>query len=284
MNEHRGSRKEQGVRHPERNARSVGSRRNGSAAETKQLLAGLLVTLVSVGMLLGGFLLSQLDTDGGPPPPTQRIARGSTLTPFLPTFTPQSSPTTPGTEAGPTETPEGETAVTEMAEAETTVTEVPEGETATTAKPIVVPTQPPAPLPVCTRPPGWIAYTVKRGDTLARLAQQAGVTTLALMRANCLSTSTLVPGELIYLPAAFYARPTPEAYPCGPPWDWVVYIVQPGDTLYSLSRRFNVGVEAIRSANCLASYAIYAGQALYVPPLPPTPWPTPWPTATPTTT
>jgi hypothetical protein len=64
-----------------------------------------------------------------------------------------------------------------------------------------------------------------------------------------------------------YASPIPRLYPCGPPLGWVVYVVQSGDHLYSLSRRFGVGIEAIRQANCLSDYTIYAGQALYLPPL-----------------
>ena len=96
----------------------------------------------------------------------------------------------------------------------------------------------------------------------------------------------IYPGQQIYLPPAFYVSPTPEPYPCGPPLGWVVYTVQPGDTLYSLSVRFGVGIDAIRQANCLSGYTIYAGQALYLPPLPPTPirtlTETPIPTLTPT--
>jgi formylglycine-generating enzyme required for sulfatase activity len=68
------------------------------------------------------------------------------------------------------------------------------------------------------------------------------------------------------------SSPTVEAaVPCGPPLGWVVYIVQPGDTLFSLSRRFGVSIESIRHANCLSSYTVYNGGAIYLPPQPPTP-------------
>lgn len=43
------------------------------------------------------------------------------------------------------------------------------------------------------------------------------------------------------------------------------YIVQPGDSLYTLSQRFGVTIEQIKSANQLTSNIIYIGQGLYIP-------------------
>ena len=50
------------------------------------------------------------------------------------------------------------------------------------------------------------------------------------------------------------------------------YVVQYGDTLSALARRFSVTVLAIKNANLLPSDTIYAGQVLRIPsPTPPTP-------------
>jgi LCP family protein required for cell wall assembly len=43
------------------------------------------------------------------------------------------------------------------------------------------------------------------------------------------------------------------------------HIVQPGDTLFALARRYGVSVEAIQQANNLAGDNIYAGQQLIIP-------------------
>lgn len=43
------------------------------------------------------------------------------------------------------------------------------------------------------------------------------------------------------------------------------YVVQPGDTLFSLALRYGVTVEALQQANNLASDDIYAGQPLIIP-------------------
>lgn len=169
--------------------------RADQAARLKQLVRALLVTIVSVGMLLGSFLLSQLEMPDEAAPPTDSFAQESTLTPFLPTFTPQPTLTASPTEAEPTRTP----------------TEEP------TVPPTEEPTASPTPAPTPTSPP----------------------------------TKTPVP---------------PAPTPCNPPSDWVSYTVQPDDTLYSIARRFDVERGTIQRANCMRSYTVYAGQALYVPP------------------
>ena len=126
---------------------------------------------------------------------------------------------------------------------------------------------------------------MKSGDTLYSLALQSGVTVPALMQANCLSSQFISTGQKLYLPPTFYVTATPKPYTCGPPLGWTyLYKVQPDDTLYSLSRRFGVGIEAIRQANCLKSYQINVGQVLYMPPPLYTSTPRPTSTSTPTST
>ena len=225
----------------------------GRPAGIGQLLGGIAVTLISVGLLVGGFLLSQLDAAGGRPISTAPLAAPS-LTPFLPTATPVLVPTL--------------------------LPSPPPAATDTALPPVSTTPEPSIPtlVPACPPPPGWFVYTVQGEDTLISLAWQAGTTALALMEANCLTTPDVTPGQQVYLPPSFYATPTSP--PCGPPLGWEVYIVQAGDTLYSLSQRFGVDIEAIRQANCLPGYTIYIGLALYLPPLPPTPIYTP--TETPT--
>lgn len=146
----------------------------------------------------------------------------------------------------------------------------------------------------CDPPSGWFAYTVKTGDTLNELAAEAGIDPQALADANCLAESRLVPGSTLYLPPA---QPSSTPARCGPPANWVIYIVQPGDTLYNISQRVDATVNQLIEANCLSSDSIRSGQKLYVPrqpaPIPsptkppavtkvPKPSSTPIPTATPT--
>jgi LysM repeat protein len=101
-----------------------------------------------------------------------------------------------------------------------------------------------------------------------------GTSTGTIMQANCLSSPTIYRGQQLYLPPVGIT-PTPalSPTPCKPPADWQIYMVQRGDTLYSLAQRYNTTVYAIVQANCLTNYAIYVGQNLYLPPLPATPTP-----------
>jgi LysM repeat protein len=138
--------------------------------------------------------------------------------------------------------------------------------------PTATPTPTPSPSPTyCYPPVGWSSYLVQPGDTLYGLAQQYRATSSDLLQANCMGMDNLPPGQMIYLPPAqtIYLPPTPFQYqaPCGgPPSSWVIYIIQPGDTLYHLSQIYNVSYTEIQRANCLSTYILRVGQQLYVPP------------------
>ena len=82
------------------------------------------------------------------------------------------------------------------------------------------------------------------------------------------------------------ASPTPlTPPPCVPPDDWAIHIVQEGNTLYSLGRRYGIDVETLMRVNCLNTQTIFTGQRLYVPKPPATPTvPTPLATDRPTAT
>jgi hypothetical protein len=69
----------------------------------------------------------------------------------------------------------------------------------------------------------------------------------------------------------------------GAPLHWKLYVVQWGDTLFSLTRRHGTTVQEAIYYNCLQSENVRAGQRLYLPPLPtPVPFtPSPMPSFTP---
>jgi LysM repeat protein len=154
---------------------------------------------------------------------------------------------------------------------------------------------------LCPTPDGWVAYVTQIGDTLKILAERYGIPINVLAKGNCLEVNLLVPDLLLSVP---YLTPTStptevrkvRATRCGPPSGWVIYIVQRGDTLFSLSLAVGASVTQLQQANCLGkSTLIVTGQQLYVPRLPiktptliptspivPSLTPPPSPTATPT--
>ena len=148
---------------------------------------------------------------------------------------------------------------------------------------------PTATLPVsCPIPYGWAPYLVQSGDTLQIVAQKFGVAPSLISLGNCLMSTTLLPGTVLYLPSTA-ASPTPlpaPTYPaCGAPYGWIRYTVQPYDTLFRLSQEVGVSIYDLQRANCLGgSTYIRAGQLLWLPFYPirtPIPQPTyEYPTAT----
>jgi LysM repeat protein len=98
-------------------------------------------------------------------------------------------------------------------------------------------------------------YIVQRGDTLFSIARRYGVTVDALMAYNSLSSTTIYVGQRLLIPTGQVPGP-------GQP---VSHIVQRGETLYSIARRYGVTVDALVAANRLTSTSIYVGQRLVIP-------------------
>jgi len=136
----------------------------------------------------------------------------------------------------------------------------------------------------CSLQPGWEKIEIKPGDSLESLAEVYSSSEDALFNANCLFTEDLTPGTTLYVPI----RPpsptttlTNTTIPCKPPWDWVPYIIQSGDTLYSLSRSYRITVTKLKAGNCITSDKIFGGDIIYVPSVSTS---TPKPSYTPTIT
>jgi LCP family protein required for cell wall assembly len=94
--------------------------------------------------------------------------------------------------------------------------------------------------------------------------------------------SPLPEATITSVPPTEAASPTPVTPPpCVPPTDWGIHIVQEGNTLFSLARRYGTDVDTLMRVNCLNTYTIFVGQHLYAPGPFATPTvPTPVPTAT----
>jgi LysM repeat protein len=223
----------------------------------QQVLRGIVIALVSFGLILGGFSLSL--TEGN-------IA--STLAPehTLVTTTPAASQLI---------TPSANSPTLPLISTSTPSAVLTSSLTSTmTTTPPLLPTN-------CTPPAGWLPYVVQPGDTLEKIASLNQADPLELQQANCLQDATgLLPGKVLYVPPV----PTPTQLlvpshtpaPCSRPRNWIVYVVQPGDTLYRLSLAYGVSVAELQRANCMgSSIFLQVGKPLYVPPWPAqTPLPT----------
>ncbi|MBX0291361.1 LysM peptidoglycan-binding domain-containing protein [Hymenobacter sp. HSC-4F20] len=125
-------------------------------------------------------------------------------------------------------------------------------------------------------------YVVRRGDFLEKVARTHGLTVAQLMARNNLTSEALTPGQKLSLEvtsgtdlaaatrAAAEAAQEPirrtartTAKPALPSPQ--VHLVQPGDTLYNISRRYQgLTVEKLRELNHLQSDEVKPGQKLIV--------------------
>lgn len=122
--------------------------------------------------------------------------------------------------------------------------------TPTSAVPTITPTS-------AAVPSGYFVYTVQWGDWLYAIARRFGTTVEAILALNPLpNPNYLSVGQQLKIPGS--SQPTPGGY--------TEYVVQPGDTLYSIARRYGVTVDAIARLNgILNPWFVRAGQTLLIP-------------------
>ncbi len=134
--------------------------------------------------------------------------------------------------------------------------------TTTPTQPPATPTVPPATTPVST-PDGTPAatpsatagpkyHTVELGDTLAKIARAYGVTSAAIVEANSLASADLIyVGQRLLIPEAGgtsskSGTPIPLPTP-------TIHVVQPGDTLSVIAKRYGTTVDRLVEINGLGS-------------------------------
>jgi LysM repeat protein len=142
------------------------------------------------------------------------------------------------------------------------VSDVPIEPTAETAAdatevPAAAPTAAPAAPTAVPPASGAIYHTVQAGENLYRISQRYGVTVEAIMAANGITDArSLKVGQVLLIPVGGGSGTTGTG----------AYVVQPGDTLYSIAKRFGTTVETLAALNGLAPpYTIKAGQSLVIP-------------------
>lgn len=119
------------------------------------------------------------------------------------------------------------------------------------------------------------SYTVQPGDTLYRIALRHGLTVNELAAANGISNPNwLYAGQVLLIPAGEGEIGTAEETAgdgTSPPVDAteaMEHVVQAGETLAQIGRRYGVTVAALVRANRIVSpNLIYPGQRLQVPPV-----------------
>lgn len=109
-----------------------------------------------------------------------------------------------------------------------------------------------------------VVHIVQPGDTLFSIALRYGTTVEAIAMANNIVNPNLIyVGQKLVIPTG-YAPPYVPPY--APPPAATVYIVKPGDTLFSIALRFGTTVQAVALANNIPNpNLIFVGQKLVIP-------------------
>ncbi len=100
-------------------------------------------------------------------------------------------------------------------------------------------------------------YIVQRGDSLYSISTAYGVSVDDLKRANNLSSDVLSIGQLLIIPTNTDSSNGSTTSN--------LYVVQKGDSLWSIANRFGVSINAIRMMNNLNSDILSIGQTLIIP-------------------
>ncbi len=114
-------------------------------------------------------------------------------------------------------------------------------------------------------------YTVQKGDTLYSIAAKFNTTVPELKRLNNLNTDSLAIGQDLIIPAEDTPITPPEPElpttpsPEEPSIETEIYTVQKGDSLWSISKKFNTTVDELITLNNLTNINLQIGDKLLVP-------------------
>lgn len=96
-------------------------------------------------------------------------------------------------------------------------------------------------------------YTVKKGDSLWKIANKYNTTVEKLKSANNLKTNTLSVGQKLVIPSISVSPEVSDTY-----------IVQKGDCLWSIANKFNMTVSELKNLNNLTNNLLSIGQVLKI--------------------
>lgn len=103
-------------------------------------------------------------------------------------------------------------------------------------------------------------YIVQKGDTLYKIAKELETTVDKLKEINNLTSNTLSVGQELIIPSI---EEEEEEFIPGTEYD--VYTIQKGDSLWAISRKYNISVPELIAMNNLDTLTLQIGDQLLVP-------------------
>lgn len=103
----------------------------------------------------------------------------------------------------------------------------------------------------------YITYIVKSGDTLSKIAQEYNTTVNKIKTLNNLSSDNLSINQKLLIPKEQQQESVND--------NFTIYIVQAGDSLWSIANKFNTTVDKLKEINNLPNNTLSISQQLKIP-------------------
>lgn len=118
-----------------------------------------------------------------------------------------------------------------------------------------------------TTMPNFVMYTVKAGDSLYSIAQQYNTTVDKIKSDNKLPSNNLSIGQVLMIADKTTDATVEECFGEDEVLeeDYVIYVVKPGDNLYSIARKYDTTVSELKRLNNLTTNNLSVGQELKIP-------------------
>ncbi|ASZ16689.1 MULTISPECIES: cell wall hydrolase [Bacillus] len=109
-------------------------------------------------------------------------------------------------------------------------------------------------------------HTVKKNDTLWGISKRYDVSIQSIKQANHKGNDQTFIGEQLHIPGSVNSNETTVHQNAKPAniSEQIIYQVQPGDSLETIAKRYNVTVQSIKQINNTVGNKLYAGQHLKI--------------------
>ena len=107
----------------------------------------------------------------------------------------------------------------------------------------------------------YVSYTVQRGENMKSIAKDYKISTRDLLKLNPDIGRKPEPNTVIIVPNINYGKSVIEVVET----DNRIYVVQPKETLFGISKKFNITIDELKNANPELENGLKIGMHLIIP-------------------
>lgn len=111
----------------------------------------------------------------------------------------------------------------------------------------------------------FLRHKVQKSETVTQIAQKYSVTPAAIFKLNPDAYNGIAENQILLVPKSSDVTTTVAAQTPVSSQSGTQHLVQSGETLYSISRKYGISVDAISKANPILSEGLKSGQTIVIP-------------------